>query len=668
MPCRPAVRKILIAVFLFLSLRTTALAAPPAWLPFGPDGGDARRFAPDPHDHAHLYLGTANGWLYESHNSGANWKRIAQIAKRDDLVLDSIIVDPADARHLIVGAFSSVTSSDGGLFISYDGGLSWISQAEMRGQSIRAVTAAPSDPKTLVAGALRGVYRSTDGGQRWKLISPPDSTEIHEVQSVAIDPKDPNIIYAGTWHLPWKTTDAGEHWDNIKQGIIDDSDVFSIIIDPVAPKIVYASACSGIYKSEDAGDQFRKIQGIPSAARRTRVLHQDPAHLETVFAGTTEGLWRTDDAGAKWTRTTGSEIIVNDVFIDSADSRHVLIATDRGGILASEDGGDTFTPSNGGFSARQITAFKKDDTNPAHIFVGVVNDKEWGGVFESDNGGVAWSQRSNGLQGRDVFSLGQAPDGTIIAGTAHGLFRLDRDADAWTRVEAAPAGAPDAPAKVAPIAVRPPVPVQRNQYVKQTGLSTRVSKPVTSRGTSNLSAAGKARIAATSAHARSQTATAKRAHTLTAQKRTITRTTAHTAPVHKLASAPLRPVVVPSASTEARQADAAHSKFFDGSVYALATADKTMLALTSIGLLTSPDDGVTWQLGGPAGAADWRYLAAAKTNVVAGSMHSIQASTDSGGTWNDVQLPDGLTQIAAVSVDGAGELWGRRSGGCLLHH
>ncbi len=100
----------------------------------------------------------------------------------------------------------------------------------------------------------------------------------------------------------------------MKNGIIDDSDVFSIIVDPNSPQIVYASACSGIYKSEDAGDLFHKVEGIPSTARRTLVLLQDPNHLDTVFAGTTEGLYRTDDAGKKWALTTGPEIIVNDVF------------------------------------------------------------------------------------------------------------------------------------------------------------------------------------------------------------------------------------------------------------------------------------------------------------------------------------------------------------------
>ncbi|HEX9200503.1 MAG TPA: hypothetical protein VF865_13145 [Acidobacteriaceae bacterium] len=400
-----------------------------SWFPFGPDGGSARALEADPHDHLHLYLGAANGWIYQSRDGGRKWDRLARVGNRDDLVIDNIFADPADPKHLVVGAW--VLADGGGVYISNDGGTTWTSQQEMRGQSVRALTYAPSDPKILVAGTLEGVFRSTDGGAHWERISPKGNAEIHEIESLAIDPVDPNIIYAGTWHLPWKTTDGGKNWAIIKQGIIEDSDVFSIIVDPRQSNVVYLSACSGIYKSEDSGAKFLKVQGIPSTARRTRVLTQDANHLDTVFAGTTEGLYRTTDSGKYWMQTTSSDVIVNDVYVDPADSHHVLLATDRRGVLASEDGGDSFLPSNTGFSARQITAFTGDAQHPAIVYVGVVNDKGSGGVFLSRTGGLSWSHLGDGLDGHDVFSLGQAPDGTILAGTEHGIFRL-KDA-VWQR-------------------------------------------------------------------------------------------------------------------------------------------------------------------------------------------------------------------------------------------
>jgi photosystem II stability/assembly factor-like uncharacterized protein len=437
------------------------------WYPLGPFGGDARAFAADSQDPQHLYLGTATGWIYESHNGGSSWTRVAQIADRNDLVVDHILTDPLHPKRLVVGAWI-VDREDGGLYISDDAGKTWIAQAEMRGQSVRSLARAPSNPAELVAGTLRGVFRSTDDGAHWSQISPADSMEIHEVQSIAIDPGDPNIIYAGTWHLPWKTTDGGSTWQNIKEGIIEDSDVFSIIIDPTRPNIVFASACSGIYKSLNAGAQFKggvglnQAQGIPSTARRTRKLVEDPKNPDTVYGGTTEGLYRTLDGGVQWSRMTDADIIVNDVWVDPSNTDHVLIATDHGGVLASDDAGVSFHASNGGFSARQVSAYSADPDRPATLYVGVVNDKETGGVFQSTDGGLRWEQKSDGLNGRDVFSLLALPGGGLLAGTTHGIYRLTAGgwAQAAVQGESSPIARP-VPAvvvKKAPVRGRRPVP------------------------------------------------------------------------------------------------------------------------------------------------------------------------------------------------------------------
>ena len=414
--------RILAVFMLSLSLLAAPLRAV-TWFPLGPYGGDARSFAADPQDSRHLYLGTANGWIYESHNGGERWIRLSQIAKRNDLIIDHILPDARKPQRLVVGAFIA-DHPDGGVFISEDGGKTWADVAPMHGQSVLALAQSQSDPSVIIAGTLQGVFRSGDDGVHWTQISPLGSTEIHEVESLAIDPRNPLVIYAGTWHLPWKTVDGGAHWVNIKQGIIEDSDVFSILVDPAQPQIIYASACSGIYKSTDAAAEFKKVQGIPSSARRTRKLEQDPEHLQTVYAGTTEGLYRTLDGGHVWDRMTAPDVIVNDVYVDPHDSGHVLLATDRQGVLRSEDFAASFHDSNTGFSARQVVAYASDPLHPAVVYAGVVNDKAAGGVFQSLDGGVQWRQQSAGLGGRDVYSLASTPAGTMLAGTTHGIFRL----------------------------------------------------------------------------------------------------------------------------------------------------------------------------------------------------------------------------------------------------
>jgi photosystem II stability/assembly factor-like uncharacterized protein len=232
--------------------------------------------------------------------------------------------------------------------------------------------------------------------------------------------------------LPWKTSDGGRNWQSIKKGVIDDSDVFSIIIDPRDPSVVYASACSGIYKSESAGAQFRKMQGIPSSARRTRVLAQDPSDSNVVYAGTTEGLWRTSDAGKTWKRLSGANVIVNDVLLDARRPERILVATDRSGLVISQNRGQSFLASNRGFAHRQVTALLVDRQDRNVLYAGVINDKEYGGVFMSRDAGASWAQVNDGLAGRDIFSLRQSHQGALIAGTNRGIFILHDGHARWS--------------------------------------------------------------------------------------------------------------------------------------------------------------------------------------------------------------------------------------------
>lgn len=421
----PAVAACTLAAGIVLAQSTPLARAQQSWNTVGPSGGDARAFAAVPGDADHLYLGTTNSWLYESTDGGASWHRLAKMPGADTLVLDHIVVDPHSPMILYVAAWRT-DGAGGGLWISHDAGRTWTESTGLHGQSIFAFAQAPSDSHILFAGTLEGVYRSNDSGATWTEISPAGSREIHEVESLAIDPANPDIVYAGTWHLPWKTTDGGQSWKNIKEGLIVDSDVFSIILDPEQTRTVYLSACSGIYKSEDAGVLFHKIHGIPDEARRTRVLRQDPENRDVVYAGTTEGLYKTLDAGRHFERMTDTSVIVNDVFVDPRDSKHVLLATDRGGVLASRDGGATFAASNAGISERKVEALLVDQTHAERMYAGVVNDKNYGGVFISDDAGKTWRQTGNGLDGRDVYALAQTADGAVVAGTNAGIFLLDQ--------------------------------------------------------------------------------------------------------------------------------------------------------------------------------------------------------------------------------------------------
>jgi photosystem II stability/assembly factor-like uncharacterized protein len=547
------------------------------WSTVGPDGGDARAFAAVPGQPNHLYLGTLDSWIYESVDRGASWRRLAKLGSTDDLVLDNIVVDSANPATVYVAAWK-LGQTGGGLWISHDGGKSWKDVEGLRGQSILSLAQAPSAPGTFYAGTLEGIFRSTDAGGSWTLISPPESKEIHEVESLAVDPVDPDIVYAGTWHLPWKTVDGGKNWKNIKQGLIVDSDVFSIIVDPARPKTVFLSACSGIYKSENAGALFHKIEGIPTDARRTRVLMQDPTNREIIYAGTTQGLYKSIDDGRRFEPMTGSDVIVNDVYVDPADSKNVLLATDRGGVLVSSDGGASFKASNEGFSERKVNALLVDHADPARMYAGVVNDKSYGGVFVTINGGADWDQIGTGLEGRDIFVLAQAADGTVVAGTNHGIFALDQN---------------------------PADGVERHWEPRNT-------------------------IANTIVKAATRTLSGKRIN------------------IEKKVKAP--------------------EIELDSRVNALDLSGDAWLASTGIGLLTSKDQGATWQGGPVMGSGNYLSVVAHGATMAAARADGVVLSTDAGLTWMPMQIPAMLTSLRRVAFSPDGTIWlGAREGVYFTH-
>ena len=419
------------AILIFVLFLLSAINLPAAnWVSLGPEGGDARSLTFDPSNPDRVYLGTSAGELFLSTDGGSSWSRYAHLGSGYNYVVDSVVVNPKDPATMYAGVWS-VESNGGDVFKSTDRGQTWQALPGIHGKSIRAMALAPADPNAIAVGALDGVYRSLDAGNTWEKITPASNPELKNFESIAFDPRSTNVVYAGTWHLPWKTEDGGRTWDNIKNGIIDDSDVFSIIVDPKNPAVVYASACSGIYKSDSAGKQFRKVQGIPFSARRTRVLQQDPVNGDVVFAGTTEGLWKTKDGGTSWARVSPANYIVNDVLVDPRHPESVLLATDRTGVLMSHDGGNTFRAANRGFSHRQVTSLVVDHKDPARLYASLINNREFGGVYFSSNDGVSWAQFNEGLGSRDIFSLAQSPAGELVAGTNQGIFALDRQSQSW---------------------------------------------------------------------------------------------------------------------------------------------------------------------------------------------------------------------------------------------
>ncbi|HUR97817.1 MAG TPA: YCF48-related protein [Pyrinomonadaceae bacterium] len=439
------------------------------WTVVGPNGGDVRVVTFDPRDKNRLYISTMDGQIHTSADGGKSWTLLVNL-NEPQLILDQLFVDSRDSKVIYTSGHRG--KFPGGFFKSVDGGATWKESKDLRKEAIHAMTQAKDDPNMLFVGSSNGVFVSKNSGDDWEKIS--SSTMPVNLNSMAIDPRKNSTIYAGTNWRPYKSTDGGQSWRLIKAGMIDDSDVFAVTIDPRNAEHIIASACSGIYESFSGGDEWKKIQGIPSQSRRTRDIVQHPTIAGTVYAGTTEGFWLTTNGGKSWALTTQRNLEINSIAVHPEEPNRVFIATNNYGVMVSNDGGKNFTQTNEHFTSRFAYSVTPDIAQPGRLYATTQNTASSGGFFfTSMDGGKVWTQ-AKGLDINRVSPFAVLQDrvdpNRIFLGSNVGIFRsLDRGIS-WTLiappkpkvVKKAPAKAPvkkavakTPPATPSPEAIKP---------------------------------------------------------------------------------------------------------------------------------------------------------------------------------------------------------------------
>ena len=438
----------LLALFIFAFAPNTSVslaagdASDPAlysndWRTTGPPGGDVRALVVDHQDPDRFYFGTLDGQIYTSTDGGKHWQMLYNFGK-PRLFVDNIIVDPRNSRVLYVAAHRH--NLPGGFFKSSDGGFTWRESPELKNEALHSLAQSESNPDTLIAGTFNGVFRTDDAGKSWRQLPTQSQPGLIHVESLAIDPRTADTIYAGTFYLPYKSVDGGQSWKSMKNGIIDDSDIFAIDIDPRDPNHIIASACSGIYESKNAGESWRKVQGIPSQSRRTRSILQHPSVPGLVFAGTTEGFWRSEKGGDadSWMVTTSRQLEINSIAVHPSRPDMVFIGTNNYGVMVSNDGGKSFTPTNGGFSGRFANAILPDREIPNRIYASTINTATGGGfLFVSEDNGGSWRPSMRSMPSRLItYSILQdARDANVIyLGTNLGVYKSTDRAASWAPV------------------------------------------------------------------------------------------------------------------------------------------------------------------------------------------------------------------------------------------
>jgi len=253
-----------------------------------------------------------------------------------------------------------------------------------RGGRSAAVTGIPGKPNLFYFGATGGgVWKTTDGGRNWKNIS--DGFFGGSVGAIEAAKDDPNVIYVGggektvrgnvsSGYGIWKTVDAGKTWK--QSGLLKGRHIPRIAIHPKDHNIIYAAVLGniykptqerGVYKSTDGGMTWERVLFANENAGAVDLL-MDPNNPRILYAATWNvrrtpyslssggdgsALWKSTDSGETW-----KEISKNKGF-----------PKDTLGII-----GVTVSPVN----SDRVWA--------------IVENKEKGGVYRSDDGGKNWKQ------------------------------------------------------------------------------------------------------------------------------------------------------------------------------------------------------------------------------------------------------------------------------------
>ena len=214
----------------------------------------------------------------------------------------------------------------------------------------------PHDPGVIyTAGEV--VFKSTDQGKSWTLISPDltrndkskqvasggpitkDNTSVEYYDTIftlAESPVEKGLLWAGSDDgLIHITRNGGKSWDDVTpKGLPEWSMISLIDASPLDAGTAYAAVDRHklddfqpyIYKTTDYGKNWTAIaSGIPAGAY-VHVVREDPKRKGLLYAGTETGVWVSLDAGAHWQtlQLNLPTVPVHDLMIKNDD---LLVAT-----------------------------------------------------------------------------------------------------------------------------------------------------------------------------------------------------------------------------------------------------------------------------------------------------------------------------------------------------
>ncbi|MFZ0500332.1 MAG: hypothetical protein WAU49_20085 [Steroidobacteraceae bacterium] len=168
---------------------------------------------------------------------------------------------------------------------------------------ISALAVSTVDAHVIWAGSSDGlVHVTTDGGQRWRDITPPQLTQWAEISSIEPSHASVGTAYLTASRYMWddyrpyvlETTDFGRHWSVITDGLPDDQSVFVVRQDPNDVSLLFAGTANTVYTSFDGGSHWRPL-GLNLPHVEVRDLAIDTREGELIAATHGRSFWILDD-------------------------------------------------------------------------------------------------------------------------------------------------------------------------------------------------------------------------------------------------------------------------------------------------------------------------------------------------------------------------------------
>ncbi len=205
-------------------------------------------------------------------------------------------------------------------------------------QTLGALAFDPGEPDTLVAGALVGLYRTTDGGQSWAAgEGVPPATQ--QAWRVAAAPD--GFLAAGTGTdgagAVLRSTDGGRTWSRWDETPLPG--VVALDVSKRGTGLVLAGTARGLWISRDGGRFWSPADGVPSSGRVGAVAVADAAGDPWMAAFVQgEGVYASTDGGDTWSPTAadgladagGDVPLVGGLAFEPGRARVVAAVHDRG--------------------------------------------------------------------------------------------------------------------------------------------------------------------------------------------------------------------------------------------------------------------------------------------------------------------------------------------------